>query len=441
MNKHPLIVIQLNEINFDLVARYIDKYDDLPAFKKIIQNFQSFETFGEDDYQQLEPWIQWVSAQTGKTFAEHEVFRLGDIIKAPDDLEQVFEVLEASGLRIGAVSPMNARNRLSTPAYFIPDPWTETDTDGSGLSRRIAQMLNQTVNENATGKISIRSLVTLIETVLFSLRPIGTTRLLSYAITAASSPWYKALVLDQLIHLIHQRLLRRNNPDVSFVFFNAGAHIQHHYMFNSKVSGGTVQNPDWYIDRKADPIRDMIKAYDRLLGDYIKMNEAGSRLLIATGLSQVPYDRVKFYYRLKHHVRFLELVNIEANHVAPRMTRDFEVYFDEVESAHNAARILSCLILERDRMPLFGDIEVRGTDLFASLTYPYEIKPDDAVLFPDGRRLPNFGSMVAFVAVKNGMHSKRGFGFLSPETNLANEFKKPFHIAKLFDLTLSAALR
>lgn len=439
MLHNPLIVIQLNEINFELVSQYVQKYSDLTAFKKILENYQYFETFGEDEYYHLEPWIQWVSAQTGKTYSQHGVFRLGDIVKAPEEVEQIFEVLERSGLRVGAISPMNARNRLSSPAYFVPDPWTETESDGAGFSRRVAHMLHQTVNDNSTGRISTKSLLTLAETTVFSFHLIGTVRLFKYVATAISSPWYKSLVLDHLIHLLHRQLLSKYAPDVSFVFFNAGAHIQHHYMLNSEMISSQSSNPEWYIPSSADPFHDMLKVYNHILEDYLKLEERGARLLIATGLSQIPYDRVKFYHRLKDHAQFLKLVGIDASHVAPRMTRDFEVSLVDEQSAKDAASLLSSLTMARDGVALFGDIDVRTNTIFASLTYPHEILPDDSIVLPDGRRLHGFHDMVAFVAIKNGMHSKKGYGYLSPNVKLIQQFKKPFHIARLFDLTLSAA--
>ena len=73
---------------------------------------------------EVEPWIQWVSAHTGLTLAEHGIFRLGDIVS--HELPQIWEQLEESGLRVGAISPMNAKHRLHKPAFFVPDPWTQT---------------------------------------------------------------------------------------------------------------------------------------------------------------------------------------------------------------------------------------------------------------------------------------------------------------------------
>lgn len=65
----------------------------------------------------LEPWIQWVTAHTGLTFEQHNVFRLGDI--ADKDIPQIWEYLETNGISVGAVSPMNANNRVSKAVFLF----------------------------------------------------------------------------------------------------------------------------------------------------------------------------------------------------------------------------------------------------------------------------------------------------------------------------------
>lgn len=429
-----LIVVQLNEINFDLVRQYLAT-EDLPSFRKLLSSYQQFETFAENEYQNLEPWIQWVSAQTGKKFDEHGVFRLGDIVNT--DALQIFEVLESSGLKVGAISPMNARNDLRNPAFFIPDPWTDTQCDPSGFSKRLTEMFRQTVNENAKGVISRKSKITIGEAVVRTASVRGTPRLLRLIADSRKESWIKPLVLDQLIHLIHLRKLRGSRPDVSFVFLNAGAHIQHHYLLNSPFSGRDQRNPPWYVPRDADPVLDMLRAYDAMLADYLEMTKHGTRLMVATGLTQVPYNRVKFYYRLKEHSLFLSELGVEHARVLPRMTRDFEVFFANREQAQQAASLLARVTMKRDGLPLFNEIEDRGLSLFVTLTYPQEIHPGDRVAAPDGTEIDVFGK-VAFVAIKNGMHSSKGFVFMSPGT-VSSVPSQPIHVAGLFDLTLEAA--
>lgn len=433
MSNNQLIFIQLNEVNFDVVKEYIEKYDDLPAFKKLIIDFKSFETYGEDNYNEIEPWIQWVSAHTGKSFAEHEVFRLGDIVKKPENLIQIFEVLEQQGLRVGVVSSMNARNRLKRAAYFIPDPWTDTPSDGSGFSRRLTKMLQQTVNDNASGKISISSLTTLAETVIRSFSFSGIGNLLKMIACARRQSWMKALILDQIIHMVHKKLLSSKIPDVSFVFLNAGAHIQHHYLFNSEVKLGSLSNPSWYVRPGSDPVRDMLRVYDNIIKDYIKLSASGARIILATGLTQIPYNRVKYYYRLKGHDKFLAEAGIVFDRVLPRMTRDFEIIFSNNIDKENAITILGKMRMVRDGVVVFGEIENQDCSIFVTLTYPSEILYDDSIAFED-IVMSEFGARVAFVAIKNGMHSTRGFGFVSPNYHGALP-EKPIFVGELFNLT------
>jgi hypothetical protein len=435
MKSGSLIVLQLNEVNFDLVARYIDQHT-LPGFRALLKDFNRVETYAEKRYEELEPWIQWVSAHSGLPYDEHRIFRLGDAVNS--QVRQIFELMEQQGLKVGAISPMNARNELTQPAYFIPDPWTATPSDSSGFSRRLTAMLQQTVNENAQGRVGLRSLVTIGEATLRSFDMTGTALLMKLILQAKGRQWIKALVLDQLIHLVHLHLLRKTSPDVSFVFLNAGAHIQHHYLFNSPHAGTTAKNPAWYAPPGVDPVLDMLKVYDRILLDYQTMSaKRGTQLIVATGLTQVAYDRVKFYYRLRHHAQFLTHLGVAAKQVLPRMTRDFEALFDDEAKARDAAALLSGVRMVRDGLPLFGDIEDRGASLFVTLTYPHEILPNDTVVYAGG----TFGPVlphVAFVAVKNGMHSSKGFVFCSPSIQ-ARLPAEAVHVSALFGLTLQAA--
>ena len=113
-----LNLLELNEINFELVEKYIDQAPNaFPGLKRLFE-LKTFQTFGEREYDNIEPWVHWVSVHTEKDFKEHQIFRLGDIVEFKG--EQIFEKLESSGLKIGCVSPMNAENRLQNPAFFIP---------------------------------------------------------------------------------------------------------------------------------------------------------------------------------------------------------------------------------------------------------------------------------------------------------------------------------
>jgi hypothetical protein len=81
-----ILLIQLNEINFDLVDKYLlaSKNLNLQILDLLKINYKSFETYAENKYENLEPWIQWASVYLGKDFDQHKIFRLGDIVNHPE---------------------------------------------------------------------------------------------------------------------------------------------------------------------------------------------------------------------------------------------------------------------------------------------------------------------------------------------------------------------
>ena len=409
-SKFPLILLELNEINFDILNNYILKYPRrFPGFEKLMMN-KMIVTESESAYEELEPWIQWASVHTGKSYAEHKLFRLGDIVGSK--VPQIFERLEQAGVTIGGISPMNAENRLKKPAYFIPDPWTKTSTDDSWWSMRLGSAVAQAVNDNAQSKITKTSALSIFLGLVRFAKFKHYSLYFKLARKSVGASWRRALVLDLFLHDLHTSFFKDKKPQFSTLFLNAGAHIQHHYFHNSPFISldSKFKNPDWYISPKLDPFSEMLEVYDRIIEEYLADDEC--ELIVATGLSQLPYDRVKYYYRLKDHFDFLTKIGINFLDILPRMTRDFLVSFASIEDATKAQNILSGLRISGKVEPLFGEIENRGKELFVILTYPNQILEVD-VLKSESVSLKMLQE-VAFVAIKNGMHQSKGFAFFTP---------------------------
>ena len=423
-----LILIELNEINFDAVSSYLDRGVFLPGFKKVVDAGLVI-TEAESEGKHLEPWIQWPSVHTGKTYDEHKVFRLGDFVNSNQG--QFFEKVEKAGFKVGAISPMNAANKLNTPAYFIPDPWTQTSCDGSFFSRAIDSAVSQAVNDNSQSKLTISTVLSLVLVFLALVRPVRFIPMVKYALRALGKPWRKALFLVMLLYEIHKTLFKRKGPKFSTLFLNAGAHIQHHYFFNSPfVESSELQNPSWYIENYEDPILEMLKVYDSVLLDLLNLPD--TEVIVATGLSQKPYEQLKFYYRLKDPQGFLNAAGIFFSDVVPRMTRDFLVSFDTVEQAALAEKQLS-EILVNDKVRLFEEIDNRGKDIFVVLTYPSEITKETTISI-SGENL-SLSELVIFVAIKNGEHQSKGFAYFSDGVS---EFAPPqgSHVSKIHNTVL-----
>ena len=423
MLKDNLILVELNEINFDVVDSYIKKGVSLPALEYII-NSGMLITQAELEYENLEPWIQWPSVHTGKEYKDHKVFRLGDFVNSKE--EQFFEKIERAGFKVGAISPMNASNRLKNPSYFIPDPWTQTKSDGTFFSKIISEAISQSVNDNSQNKLTLKTILSLALSFFVLIDPRNYFFMIKYAFSALNKPWRKALFLDIFLFEIHKSLWKKENPQFSTIFLNAGAHIQHHYFFNSPyVSSKKLKNPRWYISEKEDPILEMLIVYDKLIKDLL--DHFDSELIIATGLSQKPYSETKFYYRLKNHESFLRKLGIKFTSVKPRMTRDFLISFSTEDEALLAKEKLESLSDEFN-IKIFGEIDNRGKDIFVVLTYPFEIKPSMNIHSTDSKF--NLYDEVVFVAIKNGEHQSKGFSYFS---NGVLEFcpKQNSHVSKI----------
>ena len=52
---------------------------------------------------------------------------------------------------------MNAYNDLENPAYFFPDPWSDTPSDGNKFDTILYKTISKLVNDNSKKKISLRT--------------------------------------------------------------------------------------------------------------------------------------------------------------------------------------------------------------------------------------------------------------------------------------------
>jgi hypothetical protein len=402
VTQNQTLFLELNEVNFEFIEAYT-KLGYLPNFAQFLQQHGYAETTSESYYEDLEPWIQWVTAHTGQSLAEHGVFRLGDIVET--DIEQVWERLAQDGVSVGAVSPMNAKCRGEKWDFFVPDPWTNTGVIAKPVIARLSKAIAQVVNDNAQSKITPMSAVNLTigAIVAASLKNYG--RYFTYLTQMCSRPWMKAIFLDQLLADLFVKSVSSHNTQFATLFLNAAAHIQHHYLFSSGVYEGTMQNPAWYIAPGVDPLLDVYSAYDRILAD-VRRHFPLARIMLATGLHQDPHPKVTFYWRLKNHKEFLNRIGVSFVSVEPRMSRDFLLRCTDSSAAKKAEGLLKSAMAD-DGIALF-DVDNRGVDLFVMLTYPSDIGTV-ASYHVGGRAFRGLIDDVVFVAIKNGQHNGIGY--------------------------------
>jgi hypothetical protein len=276
---------------------------------------------------------------------------------------------------------------------------------GPALLKKLYGGIAQAVNDNANNKITLGTFFWLMAGWLGILNTRNISIYLRYISYVPSRPWYKAIILDRILFDVFCNLSRKKHVDFATLFLNAGAHIQHHYMFSSQVYTGELRNPRWYIRPNYDPVLDVYSAYDEMIGE-IRTRFPEARLMVATGLHQDPHPSLTFYWRLKDHAAFLREFGLPFTSVIPLMSRDFLVRCSGPEDAVQLERGLKSA-KDMHGTPLF-EVDNRGSDVFAMLTYPHEIT-NGMSFSMKGKVRSGLRKHVSFVAIKNGQHNGIGY--------------------------------
>lgn len=397
------VSLEFNEVNFDWIQFYIDR-GELPAFRGLIERHGLLHTEAELSVEELEPWIQWPTVHTGKTLAEHKVFRLGDAVEAGH--EQIWEYLERHGLRVGAILPINAANRCEAPAFFLPDAWTDTTATCSPDMLKLFATIKGMVQENAADR---RSLAGTIAALLPLAAPYLSLRSMPQYLRLArlvrGHRWVRAAILDRLLADIFLSLFRKARPDFASLFLNGAAHVQHHHLFDAACYDGDHRNPSWYSGASAralDPLLIVYRAYDSILSDLLRLPD--TRVLLSTGLSQRRNERQQFQYRLRRADQTLRSLGVSDFAVHMRMSRDFLVSFADAEAAARAEAQLLTVSCKGD--PLFS-IDNRGTSLFCMVAY--QDSPEGLAQCALGGVPIDLSAEFVLVSIENAVHRTLGY--------------------------------
>ena len=453
MTKPNIFFLQLNELNFD----YIDKYIELgylPNFKALFEQHGYVETSSETEHHLANPWIQWPTVHTGLSYDEHKVFRLGDIVKI--DHPMIYEVLESNGISVAALAAFNASNNTENAKFFVPDPWTITKFTGNKSLHKIYDALCQVTNDYAKKKISLESYYKLAVGALTNAQ---TKNLSNYISETASylknKTWFRAVICDRLLIDTYLTQCKKHNPQFSTVFLNGGAHLQHHYLFSSKVYSGDRVNPEWHVAKDDDPLLDVLSLYDSALADIMEYANSidNGRVIVATALHQDPHERETYYYRLDNHQSFLQRIGINYSSTYNLMTEDFVLCFDNEQLALEAEqKILEVCTIDTqeifyvetadkavrtlNKSAQIFHTENRGKDIYIQLKPVSALIPKDAKVKSDNVVIGDFGELVSLAQVKNTHH--HGIGYYSDTGFNKGELPASFPLKDLFAMFLES---
>lgn len=448
-----ILVVEINEVNFDLVEKYVAE-GHLPNFKKFFAEHGYTKTHSESNQNVLNPWVQWITGHTGLNYEEHKVRRLGDM--QDKSYEQIWERVERMGKSVGVFVAFNAKNNLKNPAFFLGDPWSREKRVLPKSAQWADDALKQITHDYANGRITISSLFKLLMSSARNLQVKNYFRFIGYLKGYLSRKFYRALLCDLLLSDIFIRMYKRTQPDFATCFVNGAAHVQHHYMFSSKFYEGDIKNPEWFYKSGLDPLEEVYKLYDYMLGEIVNSVGDNTRIMLMTALSQEAHDRLSIYYRLKDHAQHLDELGVPYLDIQPLMTEDFIVRCKNTADAKKAQQIFESVRTKLDKNIFYtttADDNSRENKTSASVYYVdnrndgslyIQLKPSSdkypenfTLYFGENKEIHHFDKQVDFVSIKNAGHRETGYfsdaGYRKgelPEDIYLNQISG--HIAALF---------
>lgn len=415
-----VIVLEMNEINGEVLSTMMAD-GRLPQFRELLKTHAVIETQADESYENLEPWIQWVTVHTGLAQSEHRAFNLTDGQHL--NLVRVWDTLETQGIGCGVVSPMNSQRGGIERGFYIPDPWSAANDTFPPKLAPIYRFLSERVNTHNAGLDGASSPLRFVIESMRAGVALPVVRLAVQYLRAKlvkKSKWKLAAAFDRYIVELALALRRRFGTRYTSVFLNGVAHYQHHYWscHNAKHWAQrypkvfTLRNP--LVERNLrdddDPIAYGMQAYDRIVG-RVRRACPNSEIVIVTGLSQVPFQgyaggRGYYLYRAYDHAAFLQRIGVRYRRAAPLMSRDLMIYFDSEEQRANAVRIFERTNIGGERL-LDWTLE-KDRRLFVKVGFSFAVEEGAAIttpMLPEG--LP-FAAWFQFVTFKTGHHDPRG---------------------------------
>jgi hypothetical protein len=414
MSPTPLILLEFNELSPSLMEQFI-RDGHLPNFARLRAESDTYVTDAGEDPPRLNPWIQWVTLHSGKSFGEHGVFHLGD---APNrSIPMIWDDVCAAGHSAWICGSMNISVQPGFRGGILPDPWdAKTPAQPSELERYA-----RFVRAYVFGHTGSKRPATLGTTADFGLFMVRNGLRLSTVVRIAGQfaaerfadvGWKRASILDLLQFDLFRSFYQRHRPLLSTIFSNSTAHYQHAFWRNMQPELFTIKPSDEEQKERATAIRFGYQAMDRLVGEALKLAGNTATVAFATALSQqacLAWEKEggKTFYKPRDHRALLVFVGLDpaSCRVEPVMSEQFHLRFDTHAAATAAKALLDDVSLDNGRAVFTSRQE--GASVFTGCSIFSELH--------GGVRIRSGGGDAGFhelfyqiEALKSGMHHRDG---------------------------------
>lgn len=411
-----VIVLEFNELTPRLMHQFMAE-GALPNFKRFFDESIVATTDAEEDPPALNPWVQWVTVHTGKSYAEHGVFHLADGVKYKG--KRVWDHVSDAGRPVWVCGSMNSAIAGDTiNGAVLPDPWAvgfkpypPAFNDFFGVISRYVQ--EHAATKSPVSKADFARFVRFMLTNGLSLKTIRSAVEQLATERPNRMQWARAFVLDQLQRDIFKHHHRKLKPAFSTLFSNSTAHFQHFYWRNMEPEQFVVQPSETDQTRFADAIRLGYVRMDEALGEVMELADDETSIVFCTALSQQPlvkYDTDGGKQLFKPHdaKAFGDFAGIDAPFAyEPVMSDKFYLTFQDEAAATEAEQKVAALRLDDGRELMNVTLDGNKLVLTAAITQ----FPSDGALISStlhNRTMAFTAMFYPIEGVKSGMHHRDG---------------------------------
>ena len=410
-----IILIEFNELTPSLMSRFIED-GHLPHFRRFRDESHIYVTDAEEEGENLNPWVQWVTVHTALSAAQHGITRLSDGYRL--QTKAVWDLLSEAGLRVWVCGSMNARYDKPLKGLLLPDPWS------TGLSPYPSEMaafydfVRHAVQEHSNPEAGSprRMAIRFVKYMLRHGLSFETIRLIAAQLweekRRGKNSWKRAIILDRIQWDLFRYYYRRFQPQFATFFLNSTAHFQHSYWRHMQPELFTVQPSEEERREYGGAILEGYRNMDELMGRFMSMAGTDATLIFCTALSQQPYLRSeetggRRYYRvqgpdvLRHDVGITDRFEYR-----PVMSSQAILGFDG-EAA--AARAQHCLMSYRCGERSAFHVMREGFEVILQCNRTDQV-PSDAVLESNdtGKTIPFYDVFYSMNIMKSGFHHPDG---------------------------------
>lgn len=411
-----VIVLEFNELTPALVQRFMDA-GELPHFQRFHSESEVYVTDAQETGDRLNPWIQWVTAHSGLSLDEHQVFQLDEASHVSE--KAIWEILSDAGLRVWICGSMNSWYHGPLNGYLLPDPWStatppypehEFDDFYSFVRKQVQEHTNP--NASVSAKDAIRFLRFLIR------RGISITscwQILKQLVNerVEDCHWKRAAIMDILQWDVFRWYYRRFQPHFSTFFLNSTAHYQHRFWRHMDPSCFQVLPDEQERRRFSNSILYGHQRMDQLLARFMDLAGEDTTLILMTGLGQQPYldseeAGGRRYYRPRDLRHLIQQLGIGSEWTfEPVMAEEFYLRFKDEDATSQAVdQLLGVKVGEE----VVFKVDRRDCDsLLTGCKVHRAVGPNEALYDRDGKHLGRFNDLFYQIdAVKSGKHHPDG---------------------------------